>query len=58
MEQRYIFDFCSLFVVEQNADIKDYIEQSNNTFIIRDYEEAIEYINGLELDEINKGRSI
>ena len=33
-------------------------EQSNNTYIIRDYEEAIEYINGLELDEINKGRSI
>ena len=33
-------------------------EQSNNAYIIRDYEEAIEYINGLELDEINKGRSI
>ena len=31
MEQSYIFDFCSLFVVEQNADIKDYMEQSNNT---------------------------
>ena len=33
-------------------------EQSNNAYIIRDYEEAIEYINELELDEINKGRSI
>ena len=33
-------------------------EQSNNTYIIRDYEEAIEYINELELDEINKERSI
>ena len=33
-------------------------EQSNNAYIIRDYEKAIEYINGLELDEINKGRSI
>ena len=33
-------------------------EQSNNTYIIRDYEEVIEYINELELDEINKERSI
>lgn len=31
MEQSYIFDFCALFVLEQNKDIKDYQEQNNNT---------------------------
>lgn len=31
MEQSYIFDFCSLFDMEQDADIKSYQQQSNNT---------------------------
>ena len=31
MKQSYIFDFCSLFDMEQSKDIKDYMEQSNKT---------------------------
>lgn len=31
MEQNYIFDFCTLFDMEQAKDIKSYMEQSNNT---------------------------
>ena len=31
MKQSYIFDFCSLFDMEQAKDIKSYMEQSNNT---------------------------
>lgn len=30
MEQSYIFDFCSLFDMEQDKDIKSYIQQQRN----------------------------
>ena len=30
MEQSYIFDFCSLFDMEQDADIKSYTQQQRN----------------------------
>ena len=30
MEQSYIFDFCTLFDVEQSKDIKDYILQTES----------------------------
>lgn len=30
MEQSYIFDFCTLYNMEQAKDIKSYIQQRNN----------------------------
>lgn len=29
MKQSYIFDFCSLFDMEQDKDVKSYIQQRN-----------------------------
>lgn len=30
MEQSYIFDFCSLFDMEQTKDIDNYLSEQNN----------------------------
>ena len=30
MKQSYIFDFCSLFNIEQDKDIRNYKQQRNN----------------------------
>lgn len=30
MEQSYIFDFCSLFDIEQTKDLEHYKQQRNN----------------------------
>ena len=37
MEQSYIFDFCSLFDMEQDKDIKSYIQQRNKTKYIKSH---------------------
>lgn len=34
MEQSYIFDFCSLFDMEQDKDVKSYIQQRNNNKVL------------------------
>ena len=35
MEQSYIFDFCSLFDMEQDKDVKSYIQQQRNKNKVR-----------------------